>query len=141
MLVLQDQEAAPAEAVQALRAWVSFPKILVCFSCQRDRRSEPITRHPITISLDRCASNRNWNRATDSASATTGHVGTGRRRSWPTARLNPVADILRTRGGLEVLRELSCWLWGAMALGGNVPRVAPFGSSRGIQSLAAHPES
>jgi ribosomal protein L44E len=25
MLVMQDQEAAPAQAVQALRAWVSFP--------------------------------------------------------------------------------------------------------------------
>ncbi len=31
MLVLQDEEAAPAQALQALRAWVSFPPPASCF--------------------------------------------------------------------------------------------------------------
>jgi hypothetical protein len=32
---MQDQEAAPAQAVQALRAWVSFPRCAFCF-CSRE---------------------------------------------------------------------------------------------------------
>jgi hypothetical protein len=39
MLVMQDQEAAAAQALQALRAWVSFTRRAPCFLFERDRRS------------------------------------------------------------------------------------------------------
>ena len=44
MLLLQDEEAAPAEAVQALRAWVSFSlEVLMCLFLERDRRNGTTT--------------------------------------------------------------------------------------------------